>query len=192
MKPMQPNPDAGSRFSDRRSVPRFAFVAPIDLVEPVAKTHTSGRIIELSQLGCFAEVGDPLAVNSVVQLRIHHGADAFETWARVIYNRSGIGMGLRFMDTGARQLASLLKWLDGLGQDPNSELPPGPTRAYADGAQAGEDQRIHRLLNSGKTLSAAENVSLAAFYRILQKLYRSRNPLQIPTSREFRLAASAC
>ena len=35
-------PNAGSRFAERRSVPRFEFIAPVEITEPIKKTHISG------------------------------------------------------------------------------------------------------------------------------------------------------
>jgi hypothetical protein len=45
-------PDAGSRFGERRSVPRFAFIAPLEIHEPITHTHVSGHVTEISQKGC--------------------------------------------------------------------------------------------------------------------------------------------
>jgi hypothetical protein len=109
-------PDAGSRFADRRSAPRFAFVAPVEMVDPITKTRASGQIIEISQHGCFAEVPNPPTIGSVIQLRIQN-VGAFETWARVVHNRSGIGLGLRFIDTAPDQARLLTVWLEELQKE---------------------------------------------------------------------------
>ncbi len=55
-----------------------------------------------------------LPVDSVVQLRIHSGGDVFETWEQVAHNRSGIGMGLHFIDTASNHAALIVGWLKGL------------------------------------------------------------------------------
>ena len=39
--------DAGSRFAQRRSCPRFAFDAPIEIVNPITKIRTAGRVTNL-------------------------------------------------------------------------------------------------------------------------------------------------
>ena len=106
--------DAGSRFSERRTAPRFAFIAPIEMTDPVTKSHVAGRVAEISQHGCFAEVENLLTVNSVLQLRIHRSGEVFETWARVVHNGSGNGMGLHFIDTAPGQTTLLAGWLAGL------------------------------------------------------------------------------
>ncbi|MFY9530802.1 MAG: PilZ domain-containing protein [Candidatus Acidiferrales bacterium] len=104
-------PDAGSRFGERRSVPRFAFIASLEIDEPLSNTRISGRVIEISQKGCCAEVANPLPVNSFIQLRIKRDEAAFETWARVIYDRQGVGMGFLFIRTAADQSKVLDTWL---------------------------------------------------------------------------------
>lgn len=107
-------PDAGSRFAERRSVPRFAFSAAVVLTDPFTKTDISGRITEISQKGCLAEVHNPLPPNSVVQLRVEPDERSFHTWARVIYDRPGFGLGLLFIGTAPDQSNLLASWLDEL------------------------------------------------------------------------------
>jgi PilZ domain-containing protein len=107
-------PDAGSRFAERRSVPRFAFIAALEMTDPVTNSRVSGRVTEMSQHGCFAETKNPPTVNSVVQLRIGKSGERFETWARVVYIRSEIGVGLRFISMAPSQAKLLAVWLDGL------------------------------------------------------------------------------
>ena len=106
--------DAGSRFTHRRSVPRFPFDAPVEMTDPIAKSHVTGRVNDISQRGCFVEAENLLPVNSVVQLRIHNNGNAFETWARVVHSRSGIGMGIYFLDVAPNQSRLLAGWLEEL------------------------------------------------------------------------------
>lgn len=107
-------PDAGSRFAERRSVPRFEFIAPVEIIDPVTKTHISGGVTQISERGCFVEIPNPLPVNSVIQLRIKRGDGLFETWGRVMHSRQGIGMGLFFIDTAPSQTKLLKTWLGGI------------------------------------------------------------------------------
>jgi hypothetical protein len=107
-------PDAGSRFAVRRSVPRFVFAAPIEITEPITKSHVIGRVIEIGQRGCFARAEKLLTINAVVQLRIHRSGDVFETWARVVYNHTVKGMGLHFIDPRPEQSQLLTSWLEAL------------------------------------------------------------------------------
>lgn len=110
-------PDAGSRFADRRSVPRFVFAAPIEITEPITKSHAIGRVTEIGQRGCLARTEKLLPIDSVVQLRIHRGGDVFETWAQVVHNHPVNGMGLRFIDSRPEQSRLLTSWLESLKAD---------------------------------------------------------------------------
>jgi PilZ domain len=114
------SPDAGSRFPGRRSVPRFEFIAPVEIIDPVSKTHISGSVTEISERGCFVEIPNPLPVNSVIQLRIRRDDGLFETWGRVMHSRHGIGMGLFFIRTAPGQTKLLKTWISGLEEKPNT------------------------------------------------------------------------
>lgn len=111
MKPTSQASDAEPRFAARPAPTRFEFAAPIEVTIPLEKTHISGQITEIGRHGCFAEVENLLPMNSFVQLRVHKGGDVFETWARVVYSRAGIGVGLRFVDTAPDQRKVLEDWL---------------------------------------------------------------------------------
>jgi PilZ domain len=104
---------AGSRFPERRECPRYAFDAPADLRDPVAKTRLAGRATSISKKGCFVQLPEPFAVESVVQLHIQKGDTAFETWAKVIQGHPPRtdGMALVFIGTAPQQEQLLEQWL---------------------------------------------------------------------------------
>lgn len=101
----------GVSFADRQSAPRFAFAAPVQLTQPLSRTRLYGKTTEISRYGCFAEVDDLPSVNCLVELRIKNGGEEFNTWAEVIHIRSGIGVGLHFMETAPDQVKMLERWL---------------------------------------------------------------------------------
>lgn len=102
--------DAGSRFANRRAFPRFAFDAHAELSDPIIKSSAIGRVVEISQGGCFVDVPDPNAISPIVQLRIENGGESFRSWARVLYSR-GSGVGIRFINMPPDQIEVLMKWL---------------------------------------------------------------------------------
>jgi hypothetical protein len=108
------SPDAGSRFASRRSVPRFSIVASVEISDPIVKLRTSGLVTDISQNGCFLEAVNLPAVNSVVRLEIRNDGSRFEAWAHVVYNRSGTGIGCRFINTEPEQAKLLQIWLKSL------------------------------------------------------------------------------
>jgi hypothetical protein len=111
---MRPS-DVGLPLTGRRTVPRFVFDAQAELVEPQTKSQIFGRVTEISLRGCFTEVPNPLGGGSVVQLRIVKDGEIFTTQAREMYQRSGSGVGLRFIETAPDQAKLLAAWLKALG-----------------------------------------------------------------------------
>jgi PilZ domain len=108
------HPDAGARFAERRSSPRYALIATVEVTEPVAKIHLSGRTAEISLGGCYVDILNPLPKNSVVQLSIERDQGTFHTWGRVVYVHEGIGMGVQFFDTSSDEADLLKGWIEEL------------------------------------------------------------------------------
>ena len=104
-------PDAGARFADRRSVPRYPFTAAAEVFDPVSRTASQGRTTEIAVKGCYVDMMNPLPANSVFQLRIHRDSGTFETWGRVAYSQKGLGMGVAFLKTNPDQEAILKGWI---------------------------------------------------------------------------------
>lgn len=107
-------PDAGTRFAARRAVPRYPFIAPVELFEPVGRIRIAGRISEIGLNGCYVKTPNPLPAKAVCQLRIERGGGRFETWARVVYIHPGIGMGVAFFETSDDQRATIAEWISEL------------------------------------------------------------------------------
>lgn len=104
-------PDAGARFADRRSVPRYCLIAAVEVFEPVSRTSCQGRTTEIAAKGCYVGMMAPLPANTVFQLRIRRESGVFETWGRVAYSQQGLGMGVAFLETRPDQEEILKEWL---------------------------------------------------------------------------------
>ena len=104
-------PDAGARYAERRCVPRYPFVCPAEVLEPVSRTSLEGRTVEISTKGCYIEVLNPLPKNSVIRVRIARDQNAFETWGRVAYAQEGLGMGIAFLQTEPDQERIIADWV---------------------------------------------------------------------------------
>ena len=105
-------PDCSAKTgADRRSHPRYAFTAAVEVIadEPGARLKT--RVRDLSQQGCNVDTDSPFALGTVTEVRITKGAESFEAHARVVYNQPGKGMGLMFTVVEPEQLATLNKWI---------------------------------------------------------------------------------
>jgi len=104
-------PDAGTRFADRRAVPRYPFIAAVELFEPIGRIRIAGRTSEIGLNGCDVDILNPLPAKTVCQLRIERDRGTFETWGRVVYIHPGIGMGVAFFETAPEQKATITDWI---------------------------------------------------------------------------------
>jgi hypothetical protein len=108
----EPAPDSAAQTgADRRTHPRYAFTAAVEVAadEPGARLKT--RVRDLSQRGCNVDTDSPFPLGTSTDVRIIKGAESFEARARVVYNQPGKGMGLMFTAVGPDQLGTLSKWI---------------------------------------------------------------------------------
>ena len=109
--------EAGARFAQKRSVPRYPFSANATVVEPLSRSEVAGRTSDISARGCYVESIDRFPPNTVIRLTIEQvGGERFETWGRVVHVRPGTGSGLAFFETSAEQRLTLEKWLAEAGE----------------------------------------------------------------------------
>jgi hypothetical protein len=98
-------------YGEKREVPRYMFIATVDVAEPVSDTHFSGRISELSRKGCFVDLLNPLPVGTLIKLEISRDTGSFLSRGKIIYVQGGMGMGVAFIEPTADQLSVLDSWL---------------------------------------------------------------------------------
>jgi hypothetical protein len=108
--------NAGARFPERRTAPRFAFDADLQITEPVQQEQITGQVTVLSQRGCFGRTKTSLNDRGVVQARIQKADAVFETWAWATpsHPETETGVVLVFMDTTPEQAKVLAGWLEEL------------------------------------------------------------------------------
>jgi len=97
--------------ADRRTHPRYKFIAAVEVVAAESGARIETRVRDLSQQGCYVDTNSALSLGTVTDVRITKGAQLFEARARVVYSRAGKGMGLVFTDIEAEQLRTLETWL---------------------------------------------------------------------------------
>ena len=103
--------DAGSRFANRRSVPRYPFSAAAAVIEPISGTHLAALVSEISARGCYLESLDQMPRNTIMQISILRNEASFESWGRIAYVQPGTGSGVAFLDTAAAQQRTLDEWI---------------------------------------------------------------------------------
>src|SRR5437660_9360880 len=97
--------------ADRRSHPRYAFTAAVEVMtaEPGAEIRT--RVRDLSQQGCYVDTESPLALGTATDVLITKGATSFAARARVVFNQPGRGMGLMFTAVESEHVQTLNMWI---------------------------------------------------------------------------------
>ena len=108
----EPAPDASvPTGADRRTHPRYAFNAAVEVVAAEPGTRINTRVRDLSQQGCYVDTDSPLTLGTATHVRITKGAKSFEAHARVVYNQPGKGMGLMFASIESEHLGTLDVWI---------------------------------------------------------------------------------
>ncbi len=103
--------NSGKPYGEKREVPRFMFIATVDIVEPVSDVHMSGRISEISRKGCYLDILNTLPVGTKIKVQVTRDQGSFETLGKIIYVQEGMGMGVAFLELAADQLNVLDAWL---------------------------------------------------------------------------------
>lgn len=98
-------------FRVKREVPRFAFLASIEVTEANTGARMSGKVSEISRKGCFIQIPDGLPVGTPVTIAVSRDKETFTSGGAVIYTRKGEGVGVAFKQTDDGQLAILDAWL---------------------------------------------------------------------------------
>src|SRR6266436_5474928 len=106
-----PGPSAAPTGADRRIHPRYEFSAAVELVAAESGARMETRVRDLSQQGCYVDTNNALPLGTVTDVRITKGAQLFEARARVVYSRTGKGMGLVFTAIEPEPLRTLETWL---------------------------------------------------------------------------------
>ncbi len=112
--PFDSTTNVGPPYREQRTVPRYEFIATVELVEPVSDMRLVGRVSEISRKGCYVDVLNTLPSGTKIRISITRDLGAFATPAKVIYVQEGMGMGIAFVDPSADQLKILDTWLSEL------------------------------------------------------------------------------
>jgi len=111
----------------RRTQNRKPFIASALVFEPKSETSLRARTADLGAEGCFIDTLNPFAPGTMLKVRIDKGGASFESWAKVVYSLSSMGMGMVFHFVPPEQLWVLHEWLgDATGGVlmPEISLPP--------------------------------------------------------------------
>lgn len=112
-----PSSPSGSRppNQERRTVPRYAFIAVVEIIEPAYDVHMTGRVSEISCKGCYIDILNPLPTGTQINLRVSCDKGTFTTPGKIIYLQEGMGMGVAFVNPPPDQIKILDGWLKEMG-----------------------------------------------------------------------------
>ncbi len=96
---------------ERRGHLRFPFTAAVEAIEPKSGTRIYGRSTDLGMGGCYVDSLNPLAVGTVVKVRITKNDECFQAKAMVTFSQVGMGMGLSFIAPEQQQSKLFQRWL---------------------------------------------------------------------------------
>jgi len=103
--------EAGSRFAQKRSVPRYPFAARAVIIEPLTRAEQSTKTSDISLNGCYLESVDQFPQSTIVRLRIEQGEQIVETWGRVAHVQEGLGTGIAFFEYPAEERLAIQGWI---------------------------------------------------------------------------------
>ena len=97
--------------ADRRTCPRYAFAAAVEVTAAEAGPRLKTRLRDLSQQGCYVDTDSPLPLGTAAEISITKGPKSLEAQARVVYNQPGKGMGLMFTAVESAHRGTLDSWI---------------------------------------------------------------------------------
>jgi hypothetical protein len=99
---------------EKRSCPRFPFSPAVEALDLQADIRIEGRLSDISRNGCYIDTINPFAKDAAVALMVTRDNQSFKTQAKVVYSKTGMGMGLLFTTAEPDQLRILGSWLNEL------------------------------------------------------------------------------
>jgi len=101
---------------ERRRAPRFPLIASAEVIELQTNTRLRARISDLSLVGCYLDMTNPLPAGAEVTLNISHDEATLTALGVVAHSQPNMGMGIRFRDVQLDQHEVLKKSLEAWAQ----------------------------------------------------------------------------
>jgi len=140
----------GGQTIDRRNSERSIMSAVAEVTEKTSKTKLAVRIGDLSLHGCYADSLSVFPAGTWVQICIRHAGSQLQAAAKVIYSKTGLGMGLSFEDLSPDKVAMLQMWTSGFPEESEEIAPVAQKETAKKGnepAPRSEQQTLATLIN---------------------------------------------
>ena len=109
---------------ERRSAPRYPFIAAAEVIDQSSRASISARVSDLSLFGCYIDIVNPPPEGSQVVVKIHSDGKFFEAPGTIAYAHPNLGMGVKFHDVPQRFLIVLKEWLLAAAKAKYGSQPP--------------------------------------------------------------------
>src|SRR3984885_3447917 len=100
-----------SNTSVQRRAPRFQIVTAAELVEVQTDTRFKARTSDLSVVGCYIDMPNPLPIGTEIKLSLEHQDGKFTARGVVALSESNLGMGISFTAVDSEQNGILESWI---------------------------------------------------------------------------------
>ena len=100
-----------STTSAQRRAPRFQLVTAAEVIEVQTDTRFKARTSDLSVVGCYIDMPNPLPVGTEIKLSLVHHDGTFTARGVVAQSESNLGMGISFTAVEVDQHGVLERWI---------------------------------------------------------------------------------
>ncbi len=105
------NISSTANTSAQRRAPRFQLVTSAEVVELQTDTRFKARTSDVSAVGCYIDMPNPLPVGTEIKLSLVHQEGTFTARGFVAQSESNLGMGISFTAVEVDQHGILERWI---------------------------------------------------------------------------------
>jgi hypothetical protein len=106
------------------------------------------RIGDLSLHGCYADSLTVFPPGTWVQISIRHAGSQLQAAAKVIYSKTGLGMGMSFEDLSPDKVAMLQMWTSGFAEEIAPAAQTEKPQKTNEPTPRSEQQTLANLINA--------------------------------------------
>ena len=97
--------------TEQRRASRQPLIASAEVIELQTNTRLKARTLDMSLVGCYLDMTNPLPIGTEVRVQILHNDAAFSALGVIVNCVQNMGMGIRFTDVQLDQHQILEGWL---------------------------------------------------------------------------------
>jgi hypothetical protein len=98
----------------QRRSPRFPIIASAEIVALDTQARLNARTSDVSLVGCYVDIANPLPVGTEIKLKLAHQDGTFTARGLVALSEFNLGMGITFTAVEVDQHGVLERWISTL------------------------------------------------------------------------------